>query len=84
MQQNAFHAEDTYVPLEKQLGMMQIILYFYDSALKMAKNGIPVSLISKTGLPDDIIKIKYNVPNSQLEKLKEYYPLIDQKLAEVK
>ena len=84
LQQNAFHAEDTYVPLEKQLGMMQIILYFYDSALKMAKNGIPVSLISKTGLPDDIIKIKYNVPNSQLEKLKEYYPLIDQKLAEVK
>ena len=84
LQQNAFHAEDTYVPLEKQLGMMQIILYFYDSALKMAKNGIPVSLITKTGLPDDIIKIKYNVPNSQLEKLKEYYPLIDQKLAEVK
>ena len=84
LQQNAFHAEDTYVPLEKQLGMMQIILYFYDSALKMAKNGIPVSLISKTGLPDDIIKIKYNVPNSQLEKLKEYYPLIDRKLAEVK
>ncbi|HIV20309.1 MAG TPA: V-type ATP synthase subunit A [Candidatus Merdivicinus intestinigallinarum] len=84
LQQNAFHADDTYVPLEKQLGMMQIILYFYDSALKMAKNGIPVSLITKTGLPDDIIKIKYNVPNSQLEKLKEYYPLIDRKLAEVK
>ena len=84
LQQNAFHADDTYVPLEKQLGMMQIILYFYDSALKMAKNGIPVSLIAKTGLPDDIIKIKYNVPNSQLEKLKEYYPLIDRKLAEVK
>lgn len=84
LQQNAFHADDTYVPLEKQLGMMQIILYFYDNALKMAKNGIPVSLIVKTGLPDDIIKIKYNVPNSQLEKLKEYYPLIDQKLAEVK
>lgn len=84
LQQNAFHADDTYVPLEKQLGMMQIILYFYDNALKMAKNGIPVSLITKTGLPDDIIKIKYNVPNSQLEKLKDYYPLIDQKLAEVK
>ncbi len=84
LQQNAFHADDTYVPLEKQLGMMQIILYFYDSALKMAKNGIPVSLITKTGLPDEIIKIKYNVPNSQLEKLKDYYPLIDQKLAEVK
>ena len=84
LQQNAFHAEDTYVPLEKQLGMMQIILYFYDSAMKMAKNSIPVSLITKTGITDSIVKIKYDVPNSQLEKLKEYYPLIDQKLAEVK
>ena len=84
LQQNAFHAEDTYVPLEKQLGMMQIILYFYDSAMKMAKNSIPVSLITKTDITDSIVKIKYDVPNSQLEKLQEYYPLIDQKLAEVK
>jgi V/A-type H+-transporting ATPase subunit A len=84
LQQNAFHADDTYVPLEKQLGMMQVILYFYDSALKLVKTGVPVSLISKTGLPDEIIKIKYNVPNNQLEKLQEYLPLIDRKLAEVK
>ena len=27
LQQNAYHAEDTYVPLEKQLGMMKVILY---------------------------------------------------------
>ncbi len=84
LQQNAFHAEDTYVPLEKQLGMMQVILYFYDSAIKLTKSGIPVSLITKTGIADDIIKMKYNVPNNQLEKLQEYYPLIDRKLAEVK
>ena len=84
LQQNAFHAEDTYVPLEKQLGMMQVILYFYDSAIKLTKSGIPVSLITKTGIADDIVKMKYNVPNNQLEKLQEYYPLIDRKLAEVK
>ncbi len=84
LQQNAFHADDTYVPLEKQLGMMQVILYFYDSAMKLAKSGVPVSLITKTGISDDIIKLKYNVPNNQLEKLQEYYPLIDRKLSEVK
>ncbi len=84
LQQNAFHAEDTYVPLEKQLGMMQVILYFYDQAMKKVKEGIPVSLINKTGIEDSIVKIKYNVPNNDLEKLKEYYPMIDEKLAEVK
>ena len=30
LQQNAFHEDDTYVPLEKQLGMMKVILYLYD------------------------------------------------------
>ena len=84
LQQNAFHADDTYVPLEKQLGMMQVILYFYDAAMKRVKEGIPVSLIAKTGIEDAIVKMKYNVPNGDLSKLDSYYPLIDEKLAEVK
>lgn len=84
LQQNAFHADDTYVPLEKQLGMMKVILYFYDAAMKKVKDGVPVSQIAKTGLEDAIVKIKYNVPNNALQKLDEYYPMIDEKLAEVK
>ena len=27
LQQNAFHKDDTYVPMEKQLKMMEVILY---------------------------------------------------------
>ncbi len=84
LQQNAFHADDTYVPLEKQLGMMKVILYFYDAAMKKVKDGVPVSQIARTGLEDAIVKIKYNVPNNELQKLDEYYPMIDEKLAEVK
>lgn len=84
LQQNAFHTDDTYVPLEKQLGMMKVILYFYDAAMKKVKDGVPVSQIAKTGLEDAIVKIKYNVPNNELQKLDEYYPMIDEKLAEVK
>ncbi len=84
LQQNAFHVDDTYVPLEKQLGMMKVILYFYDAAMKKVKDGVPVSQIAKTGLEDAIVKIKYNVPNNELQKLDEYYPMIDEKLAEVK
>ena len=29
LQQNAFHKDDTYVPLQKQLKMMDVILYLY-------------------------------------------------------
>ena len=34
LQQNAFHAVDTYVPLEKQLKMMETILYLYDKCAR--------------------------------------------------
>ncbi len=34
LQQNAYHADDTYVPLKKQFLMMKTILHLYDSAKK--------------------------------------------------
>lgn len=84
LQQNAYHQDDTYVPLEKQLGMMKIILYLYDQAMKLVKNSIPVSLMAETGVFDALIKMKYNIPNNQLEKMEEYYPMIDEKLSQIK
>ena len=84
LQQNAFHEDDTYVPLPKQLGMMKIILYLYDQAMKLVKNSIPVSLMVETGVFDALIKMKYNIPNNQLEKMEEYYPMIDEKLSQIK
>ena len=84
LQQNAFHEDDTYVPLPKQLGMMKIILYLYDQAMKLVKNSIPVSLMAETGVFDALVKMKYNIPNNQLEKMEEYYPMIDEKLSQIK
>ncbi|MBC8558974.1 V-type ATP synthase subunit A [Fumia xinanensis] len=84
LQQNAFHEDDTYVPLPKQLGMMKIILYLYDQAMRLVKNSIPVSLMAETGVFDALVKMKYNIPNNQLEKMEEYYPMIDDKLSQIK
>ena len=50
LQQNAYHAEDTYVPLEKQLGMMKVILYLYDQCAAMIKKGHAISAILETGI----------------------------------
>ena len=37
LQQNAFHKDDTYVPLEKQFRMMKVILYLYDQAMTLVR-----------------------------------------------
>lgn len=78
LQQNAFHDEDTYVPLEKQLKMMQIIIYLYEKALNAIEVGVTVNEITDLGLFEKLIRIKYDIPNNQLELFDDYYAETDE------
>lgn len=69
LQQNALHAEDSYVTLDKQYKMLKCIDAFYEEALKCVKIGIPISVIRKESVIQDILKIKYDIPNDKLELL---------------
>jgi len=81
LQQNAFHADDTYVPLLKQLKMMQVILYLNHKAKELIAREKPVSGIAKTGLFDKVVKMKYDIPNDNLKLFDDYYKEIDEALA---
>lgn len=72
LQQNAYHKEDTYVPLEKQLRMMQTILVLYENAQKAVAENIPISAIMATELFEKVIKVKYDIPNDQLDMFDAY------------
>ena len=80
LQQNAFHAEDTYVPLEKQKRMMEVILHLHEKAKEIVAREIPISKITELGLFDKLAKMKYDIPNSRLEMFDEYIAEIDDKL----
>ncbi|WP_425516088.1 V-type ATP synthase subunit A [Anaerolentibacter hominis] len=80
LQQNAFHQEDTYVPLKKQLKMMEVILYLYDKAKALIATGKPLSGMMETGVFADLIKMKYEVPNNKLDKFDDYIKEIDRAL----
>lgn len=82
LQQNAFHKDDTYVPLEKQHHMMKVILYLYDKASELVSRSIPISNLVETGIFDRLNRIKYDVPNNNLELFDNYYQEIDEKLKE--
>jgi V/A-type H+-transporting ATPase subunit A len=69
MQQNAFHSEDTYVPLKKQYLMLKVIDYLYNRAYKAVKQGIPISKVKDDGVFSEVTKMKYNIPNDRLEKI---------------
>ena len=57
---------DTYVPLEKQLKMMETILYLYDKCAALVAKQVPVSRLLATGLFDELVKMKYEVPNDDV------------------
>jgi len=83
LQQNAFHAEDTYVPLEKQKLMMKVILHLHAKAKEVVAREIPLSKISQLGLFDKLTKMKYDIPNDRLEMFDQYIEEIDTKLGEL-
>ena len=84
LQQNAYHPSDTYVPLNKQLKMMQVILRLHTRAQELLTVGVPLSRVLGTGLFDKVVRMKYDVPNDQLSKLDEYLREIDETLAALK
>ncbi|MBN2541125.1 MAG: V-type ATP synthase subunit A [Bacilli bacterium] len=84
LQQNAFHKDDTYVPLPKQLKMMEIILYLYRGAQSILTQGKAFSLLAQTNIFEKIIKIKYDIPNDHLEMFDDYYKLVDDTLRSIK
>ena len=84
LQQNAFHADDTFVPLEKQKLMMKTILHLYEKSKEIVAQEIPLSKILALGLFDKLTKMKYDIPNSKPEMFDEYIKEIDEKLAALK
>lgn len=77
LQQNAFHKDDTCVPLEKQNLMMETILYLDKRSKELVSKGMPVSVLRETGIFDKIIAIKYDVPNDKPEMFADYRKAID-------
>ena len=81
LQQNAMHEVDSYVPLDKQYKMLQVIDNLYDSAEKAVKKQIALTKIKNDDLFEEVIKMKYNIPNEDYDekfdelnkKIKDYF-----------
>ena len=77
LQQNAFHAEDTCVPMQKQFQMMEIILYLYQKSRELVAMGMPISVLKEDNIFERVIAIKYDVPNDKPEMFGQYMADID-------
>lgn len=81
LQQNAFHSDDTFVPLEKQKLMMKAILHLYTRSRLIIAAAIPISEITSLGLFEKLAKMKYDIPNNKPELFDTLIEDIDKALA---
>ena len=77
LQQNAFHKDDTCVPLKKQFRMMETILYLYGKCRALISMGMPMSVLKEEKIFERIIAMKYDVPNDKPELFDAYKKQID-------
>ncbi len=78
LQQNAYHKDDTYVPLDKQMLMMKAIIKLYASAMIAIKSGVPIAEITALGFFEKLTKMKYDIPNDRPELFEEYFSQMDE------
>jgi len=83
LQQNAYHKEDTYVPLIKQYKMMELILYYYSKIQEIVSQGILISEVRKSEISEKVIRVKYNIANDDLEAFDKLKTEVDKVCAKI-
>ena len=77
LQQNAMHKDDTFVPILKQYEMLKVIYHLHTRALAAVKANLPLSEIRNPEIFDEVVKMKYTVPNEDLSLIDDLHYRID-------
>jgi V/A-type H+-transporting ATPase subunit A len=81
LQQNAMDAVDAFSTVEKQMRMLEMILYFHERALRIVKHGAPISVIHQLPAVDTLIRMKMLVPNDELTRMDDLKKTVDEQMS---
>ena len=83
LQQNATEAVDAYSSIEKQIRLLELVLYFHDRGMAIVKRGAPINLIHDLPVVDRIIRAKSTVTNEALEGFDVIQQEIDDQMGQL-
>ena len=69
LQQNAYDKIDTFSTIEKQAKMLHIIVTYWKRGSEAIKNGAILAKLKKMKVYQDIVKMKFSIPNDNLSGL---------------
>ena len=83
LQQNATDTVDAYSSVEKQIRLLELVLYFHERGMAIVKRGAPINLIHDLPVVDTIIRAKSSVTNEEINKLDDIQKMIDQQMGQL-
>ena len=81
LQQNATDPVDAYSSIEKQIRLLELVLYFHERGMNIIKRGAPISVIHELPVVDTIIRAKSTVSNEEVQKLDDIQKQIDEQMS---
>ena len=72
LQQEYFSKNDAFVPMKKQLAMMQVILRYYRKMRDAVALQIPLSALLALGFSEKLVAMKHDVPENDLSLIEAY------------
>jgi V/A-type H+/Na+-transporting ATPase subunit A len=83
LQQNATETVDAYSSVEKQIRLLELVLYFHERGMAIIKRGAPINLIHDLPVVDTIIRAKSTVTNEEMHKFDDIQKQIDQQMSQL-
>ncbi len=74
---------DAYSTVQKQMGMLGLMLYFHERGQRIIRMGATISVIHALPVVNTLIRMKTEVPNENLEKLDEIHKAIDEQMTQL-
>jgi len=80
LQQNAFDQTDKYCSPEKQIKLLKAILDLHRRGMDLIKAGVTVKQIAALDVVSEMVRLKSEVPNRELDRIDDYGKRLAQEL----
>ena len=83
LQQNAFDDIDKYCSIEKQIFILDLIMEYYNRADALLKNQALLIRVANLPVCDELVRIKMQYSNDQIDKIEEIRVRMNEQLSEL-
>lgn len=71
LQQDQFDTVDAYCVSKKQIAILELVMLWYNEASAILKKGVPLSRVLSMSVREEIIRVKSQYKNDEVEKINE-------------